>query len=508
MHPVMNAGDRGAAAVPGWQQPAWRGRLEEPRRRPPSDALPVAAVVGIAALAALGGIAVGVADVNAVMLAVAVICCFIVAYDFRFGVVLLILSLPISASEQFPHELFGITGLNPVNLLILGTLASCIFHLSGDRRLRHVAPRRMVWLYVVPICIAALLGSRHVGDIAPAFFQFGDVSFFDAAGYLRDELMKPMFLVLFAVLIGAAVLRGQRPEKLLIPMMISVWVMSLLVVVYFLTSNMSLTALAGEYARQFLTPLGIHANDLGRLYAVAYGLLLFTWAESKNPRLLLPTFATIGILLVALLLTFSRGAFLGFIIVNLLFVIWRASAKTMIGAVLVGALLVVALPGAVMMRLQLGVGGGGFDFNTLSAGRLNSIWIPLLQDLWQSPIWGNGLHSVLWADVMRSAQMFRVVHPHNAYLEVFLDMGIIGLVVIGAFWIGIYKDLRRMSRDVSLSGEMRGFFQGAAAGLVALGVANFAGATWYPSDEQVFLWMAIGMMYGLRVRGPAAQGAR
>ena len=47
-----------------------------------------------------------------------------------------------------------------------------------------------------------------------------------------------------------------------------------------------------------------------------------------------------------------------------------------------------------------------------------------------------------------------------------------------------------------------------AAGLVALGVANFAGASWYPSDEQVFLWMAIGMMYGLRVRGPAAQGAR
>ena len=49
------------------------------------------------------------------------------------------------------------------------------------------------------------------------------ISFDDANGYLRDVLLKPMFLVLFALLVAAAVRRSRDPAKLLIPTMVSIY---------------------------------------------------------------------------------------------------------------------------------------------------------------------------------------------------------------------------------------------------------------------------------------------
>ena len=46
----------------------------------------------------------------------------------------------------------------------------------------------------------------------------------------------------------------------------------------------------------------------------------------------------------------------------------------------------------------------------------------------------------------------------------------------------------------------QGFFEGAAAALVAFVVAGFVGSSFLPVPEQSFLWLAVGLMYGVRVR--------
>ena len=50
----------------------------------------------------------------------------------------------------------------------------------------------------------------------------------------------------------------------------------------------------------------------------------------------------------------------------------------------------------------------------------------------------------------------------------------------------------------------RGFFQGACAALVAFLVAGMTGGSLRPSPDNVLLWVAIGMMYGLAARRPAS----
>ena len=51
---------------------------------------------------------------------------------------------------------------------------------------------------------------------------------------------------------------------------------------------------------------------------------------------------------------------------------------------------------------------------------------------------------------------------------------------------------------------MRGFFQGATAALLCFAITGWAGSSLRPSAEFAFLWVAIGMMYGMLARKPAA----
>src|SRR5260221_530811 len=190
-------------------------------------------VVGLGLFGVICGVGLAIGELQALVASLTILACAAVLADFRIGAVLLLVMLPVEGSALFPHSVFGVTGLNPLNL------------------------------------------------------------------------------VLFAA-------------------------------------------------------LGMHANDLGRLYAVAYALLLFTWGETKDVRLKSVLFATMGVLTIALLLTFSRGAFVGWVMVNVLFLVWKFNARTAGLALLGGGIGLAFMPRAVLSRMSLGLIAGG-EGNKVSA---------------------------------------------------------------------------------------------------------------------------------------------
>jgi hypothetical protein len=418
-------------------------------------------------------------------------------------VVLLILLMPISSSKLFPHEVLGLKGLNPLNLLLFATLAACLFRGLSDGGLRRFLPRPLLWLYIVPILVAGALGSSHFDEIAPILYN-GLVEYRNVAGYAIELVVKPLLIVMFALLVGAAASRSGQPEKFLIPMLISVWAMCSMVIVFVLQSGVSLGELASSTSREFMAPLGMHANELGRMYEFSYALLLFTWAGSKDSKLKFALFVSMAPVLLALMLTFSRGAFLGFVVVNLLFLIWRRSSRTLIFFAALAVVGLLVLPEAVYDRVTTGFGHGSADPVAISAGRIEYLWIPLLPEVWRSPFYGQGLGSILWSEAMRAGAgttILPVSHPHNAYLQAVTDMGVVGLVLVCAYWVHLWKGFRALSADPALSPTLRGFYLGAAAGVASLLVAYLTDSSLLPRAEQVFLWLAIGMMYGQRAKG-------
>lgn len=474
------------------RESGWRGRAQavSPRTRQ------WIAMAGLAALGAAAGLGIAMGGPAALILSLVLIACAATVYDYRAGVALMIVIMPISQSYLFPHAMFGITGLNPLNLLTLTTLASYVLRTAGEKgAIAHFVPKHVVWLLIAPMAMGAFLGMSHVGQI-PMFFRDTDMIFFDTGfGYWRDMFGKPMTFVIYALLVAAAVHHSKSPERFITPMVVSSVVMALAALIFFLLSGLRLSDLAGSYARSFLSALGLHANDLGRLYACAYALLLFVWDRTASISLKTTLVIAMGLVVLALGVTFSRGAFLGFILVNVIYLFSRRHVKTLL---LAGAAIPVALalmPGAVWYRITLGFGDG---LNALSAGRVGEIWTPLSTTFADSPIWGNGLGSIMWSRPMIEGLLLRVAHPHNAYLEAFIDMGLIGLVLVFAFWIVMWRRFRALARDPRLTSELQGFFEGSAAGLAAFLVAGMAGSSLTPAPEQAFLWLAVGAMYGVQ----------
>lgn len=457
----------------------------------------------IAAVALIWGYIVAVADVNGLYLCTALIGCAFVLLDFRIGVVLLVVLMPISASSIFPHSMMGITGLNPLNLLLVGTLGACLLHGLFDGTLRRFLPQQVLWLYLLPIIVGAAIGVQHLDQIAPAFLIMGYVDIRSVQSYLIVMVIKPLFMVVFGLLVGAAVARSRDPERFIAPTLVSIWLMCFTFIISVALSGASLSQLSSSGSRDFLSELlGMHANDLGRLYAFAYALLLFMFVEAKRASLKVMLLASMVLVVGALMLTFSRGAFVGFLVVNLLFLLWRLNPRTILLFIVAAAGLLLLLPDAVYERITTGFGGG---VDAISAGRVSGIWLQLVPEIGKSPVFGNGIGSIMWSDFMRrqGGSTVAVLHHHNAYLQAYFDVGLAGLTLLLGYVVHLWRGFRKLARDPQLSSVMRGFFLGAAAGLAGLLVAGMAGSSLMPKPEHAFLWLAIGVMYGYRTRKQA-----
>jgi hypothetical protein len=459
------------------------------------------AMVALAGVAVAGGFALAVGEIEALYVGLALVACVAILIDYRAGAILLVLLLPISSTALFPHALMGITGLNPMNLLLVATLAS--FMARG-----HVGhpgpfvPRPVIWLLVVPIALAGLLGTMHFDDILPAFFDRMIVAFTTWRGYLGVTVVKPVLLVLAALLVAAAVAKAKKPESFVVALGVAACAVALLVIGFVLISDIRLGMLASPRARAFFSEIGAHANDFGRIFVTGYALMLFTWWETKDARARLALFIALGILSLGIVLTFSRNAFLGFFLVNGLFLLWKFDMKKLGWAILGTAVAAALAPGAVYRRITYGFDSGSVD--QVSAGRVEGLWLPLLPETLKSPLWGQGLDSIMWSDNLAIGAMEMAGHPHNAYLQAVLDMGVIGLVLLLAYYVHVWKGFRALGSNPYLTPAMRGFFQGACAALVAFAAACMTGGSLRPQPDNVLLWIAIGIMYGLLARKPAS----
>ena len=456
--------------------------------------------VALAALVAFGmlwGAITALTEGAGLLLFIVAFSTVLILRDFRVGVAIMILIMPIAQSYMFPHEMFGITGLNPLNLLLAATLGVYFMRAVGSKSLRHFIPKPLFLLFIVPMIVGAVLGAPHVPEIPAVYREFELIFFTDASGYVRDMLVKPLGFVIFALLVAAAFWRSKAPERFITPLLVSMWVMPALVVGFLIESGLGITALSGTYNRSLLDPLGLHANDVARLFVIGYAMLLFMWDRTRNMTLKLVFFISMGFMTVALVLTFSRGGWVGWILVNMIYLFSRRNWRTIALAGLALPVFLAFLPGAVWDRIQAGENGGA---DGVTAGRTNLIWEPLMPEMFDHPVVGQGLGAVMFSNAARQEAMPAVTHPHNAFLEAYLDLGVVGLVILLAYWTTVWRNLRRLGRDERIHPNLRGLFEGAAAGLVSFIVAGFAGSSLMPVPEQVFLWFAVGAMYGMSLR--------
>jgi O-antigen ligase len=185
------------------------------------------------------------------------------------------------------------------------------------------------------------------------------------------------------------------------------------------------------------------ANDLALLFVVAIPFAFFQ-LRSSGPLTRVLMVAAIALMLLGILVTGSRGGFLG-LIVTTAFILIKSRGQTRkyaLATVAAGALLFAyAAPASYWDRINT-IFNQEDDYNlTERSGRLE-VWKTGMRILSDNPLFGVGIASFPLAHRKFSGTRAEIA-PHNSFLQVAAELGLPGLLL---FVWGIIATLRTARR--------------------------------------------------------------
>ena len=317
----------------------------------------------------------------------------------------------------------------------------------------------------------------------------------EAWGAFVDLAIKT--ILIFIVL--ANVLRTERRVKLLF------WLV--LVVSIYLSVNVIKDYQAGVFklgaAEQntqrvagAIKALFENSNELALHLVTIIPISIALALEKKNPIRKIVFFGITLLMISAVIITFSRGGFLGLIAVTLVLVrkLGRRSKTTAIGALVLGVIFfLVVAPGSYSGRLAT-IFDSASDITGSSSQRTQVLKRSILVAI-RYPIFGVGLGNF-------HHKSFQELGTHNAYTQVASETGIAAMVCYIIFLVHPIRKLRMIERELFERKENSRFYYlaiGLQASLIGYMVASFFAAVayqWYV-DYLVAYAIALRRIYYL-----------
>lgn len=452
--------------------------------------LPIGLFLGLligTASALFGGFA-------ATILAIAFFPLIFILRDYRVGVILMILILPFSEMSVFGH----ISTFSTPQLMIMFTAGCFVLDRLVSRKETLLPPATLWWRYLFPIVFALGIGVTHLGEVTPLMVRILGDEYGSTFKYLVMLGLKPMLIIVATVLVANAVRESKKPELLLIPVVISMVLFSMLLLGYVVSSGLGLSVISTSRARNFLSPLGMHANEFGAMFGMGAGILLFMIPSVKSGFVRLLLIGAFGITLTALFLTFSRGGYVLAFTAILYFLFSQRRVGMAVGAVGLFALVLLLAPKEVYERAGAGLNDGGAarvststSDDQLTAGRA-WLWGQTFSNFYRNPVTGSGLSSQAWSDATKSG-VVKTAHTHNFYLSILYDTGLVGLVVVLSFFVYAYRSLKAVAVMSDTPPVIAAAMNGTAAVLLGYALMAFTNSTFWPRTEHIYFWLMFGI---------------
>lgn len=405
----------------------------------------------------------------------------------------LIAITPFYGTPMMPHEVLGITGLNFWNIvwiIAMTSLAPGFLSSSRSASLPDYFSRAVV-VFVVAVAIATVYSMAEIDK----FPRFG-VGATTLTSLFLTGLVKPLQFMLVGWMVYIQVLRTGDSRPLFRAMLVSIVIFGILVLYYYYVGTA--TSTASEFDAGYSTyrsgrfkvsdGMGIHVNDVGA-WGV-YALVISVLARDSSRFWAMCRWLAIVMALVAIVFSFSRTAWLAMpLAAALIFRRIPLKQKVLLGG-LFAIIIALTFP-LIMERAETGLETRDLNLDHITSGRTTTIWGPLLKDIAKQPVVGHGrfaqLRSILY-------MKYRTTHAHSLYIQILLDMGVVGLVIVLAV-------VARMYRVGQKAESMLPHL------LLIMLFVGLAGHSFYPDVSNVALWIVYGISLAAVARSKVAMAS-
>jgi O-antigen ligase len=392
--------------------------------------------------------------------------------------------------RDMPRAMMGIPGVNLWNLLMINT-AWAWLHWRKRTELTWDFPPGIKTAFYAYLFVIVWSFTRFFLDPTP---YYEGTRFTIVIGYL----INPLKFLLPALILFDGCRSRQQMTFALGSILLMYFILGVLTIKYMGLSDFSGKELSSRAARVLNRDVGYHRVDMSMMLAGAsWGMVAFSTLVRQR-WLRLSLWGAAGLVLVGQALTGGRAGYVtwGVIGLTLCLLRWRK----LLPLIPLAVVLIFAFAPGVRERLLEGWGRteGSVvkqsDEFEVTAGR-NTAWPLVVEKIGESPVIGYGRNGMVRTGLTaRMANEFgdEFGHPHNAYLEILLDNGLIGFFcVLPLIFVLLYRSLLlfRDTRDplVHVAGGV------AVALLGSLIIAALSSQTFYPREGMVGMWAALGL---------------
>jgi O-antigen ligase len=412
-----------------------------------------------------------------------------------------ILLMAVVQHPDMPRNVAGIQGLNPWNVLLLSVVVSWLVHRSREGLVWdmpwHVTGMVVLYGAVVTVAFVRMIVDRRNLVDPPAFLiseHFINCLKWVVPGFILYDACRTRRRVMIASLVVLGV-------YLLLAIQVIRWMP--------LDYAMAGDALSNRASKIVQNEVGYNRVNMSMLLAGGSWALAAATLFFKDWRIKFGLLSCAAVVAFGQALTGGRTGYGTWAVIGVIFGVlrWRRALPAI---PVVAALVLLTMPG-VSERLLQGFGGrhGAIEVASneyeITSGR-NLIWPYVIEEIKKAPVLGYGrlaMNRLGVAQYLLEELGEDFPHPHNAYLEMLLDNGVVGLVLVMLFYVFV------MWRSVVLFCN-RSDAQSAAVGgmalalVLALLIAAVGSQTFYPREGAVGMWAAIGIM--LRVSQERLRG--
>jgi hypothetical protein len=399
---------------------------------------------------------------------------------------ILIFFFPFSGTEAFKAAMAGIPGFKPLQILSVAVFAVALLNASRAVPLPRQAKLFFASVFIL-FTVAFLRSMPNLSTINPILSES-----LSLPHYVFSHYFKPLIYFLPALIVTQYVYTGKDIDRVVATINWSITILAMVIIGFFLFDR-NLILDPGSTRDFYADSFGMHTNSIVNYFIMGLPFVLTDLFRKRVPI----GIVKISLCAIAVALLFSRSAYFLFVFSILIYLFVSKRAKWLPIFVATILILLAVLPESITERATKGF--HSMNRNEISAGRVDNIWLPLLKEIGDDPravLFGEGRYAMVVSDVHKKKIIIQAMHPHNMYLEMLLDSGLAGLLIVMGLFAYLLKSVYSSVARAE-TGRYREFQVATMTSLLCFLLSGVTDRTFFPDDINGYLWMTVAMAFVL-----------